>query len=424
MLSCGAYAQMNPALADTTDCEATDSLLLDSLATDSIVPMTLQERMRELLDDEMFQTSIAGIEIYDLTADTLVFCHNERQTLYIVLILSSLMTAIMALDRLGGSYRFSISMKGRGSLVERTDSLGRKYNVYVGNLTVRGGMDPLFAHDDLRAFVEALHKERIDTIYGSVVADLSFKDSKMLGEGWCWDDNNPVLTPLLWNRKDEFMSRLQTELQKDNIVVMPPSCMPTDSLFNVQLSTATSRDRIFSQRYHSIDQVLTPMLKKSDNLYAECLFYQIAAAGNGKNATAEQTASTMSSLVRNKLSLNPKRYYFADGSGLSLYNYQTAELQVELLRYAYRNSEIYSHLLPSLPICGIDGTLQKRMTSKSLKGKVKAKTGTVTGVSSLAGYVFTESGSILAFSIINNGIRHTSSGRNFQDRVCAAMVKY
>lgn len=123
------------------------------------------------------------------------------------------------------------------------------------------------------------------------------------------------------------------------------------------------------------------------------------------------------------MGLNPKRYEIADGSGLSLYNYLSAELEVQLLRYAFRNNNIYMHLRPSLPIAGEDGTLRKRMKGVFTAGNVHAKTGTVQGVSSLAGYCTAANGHHLAFSIINQGIQHHSNGRAFQDRVCTVLCQ-
>ena len=111
----------------------------------------------------------------------------------------------------------------------------------------------------------------------------------------------------------------------------------------------------------------------------------------------------------------------ADGSGLSLYNYVSPELEVAFLRYAYRNNEIFIHLLPSLPIAGVDGTLENRMKTGFAHENVKAKTGTVTGVSALAGYCTAANGHYLCFSIINMGIRKAATGRGFQNRVCEAM---
>ena len=85
-------------------------------------------------------------------------------------------------------------------------------------------------------------------------------------------------------------------------------------------------------------------------------------------------------------------YKIADGSGLSLYNYVSADLEVKFLRYAYQNSNIYLHLYPSLRWQGQDGTLKKRMQGQFTNGNVHAKTGTVTGINSLAGLLYCHNG--------------------------------
>ena len=96
---------------------------------------------------------------------------------------------------------------------------------------------------------------------------------------------------------------------------------------------------------------------------------------------------------------------------------------VKLLTYAYRHPSIYSHLAPSLPVAGQDGTLKSRMTAPVTNGRVKAKTGTLTGISSLAGYLVAANNHILAFCIINQGMMKISDGRAFQDRVCTALCE-
>ena len=113
----------------------------------------------------------------------------------------------------------------------------------------------------------------------------------------------------------------------------------------------------------------------------------------------------------------------ADGSGLSLYNYISAELLVRLLRYAHNKEDIIGHLLPALPIAGVDGTLKKRMTEGNAYGNVTAKTGTVTGISSLAGYLTSADGRQLCFAIINQGVMRSQDGRAFQDRVCTVLCE-
>ena len=117
------------------------------------------------------------------------------------------------------------------------------------------------------------------------------------------------------------------------------------------------------------------------------------------------------------------QYRIADGSGLSLYNYVTPELMVRLLRYAYLKRDVIAALYPALPVAGVDGTLKKRMTKGPAFENVHAKTGTVTCVTSLAGYCTAANGHKLAFSIINQGCLRDSESRAFQDRVCVAMCQ-
>ena len=164
------------------------------------------------------------------------------------------------------------------------------------------------------------------------------------------------------------------------------------------------------------------MLKDSDNLYAESMFYQIGAATGNHPAKAIHARNAIRKLIQ-RAGLYPGDYKIADGSGLSLYNYVSAELLVRLLRYAWRNSNVIEYLLPALPIAGQDGTLENRMKGKSTAGNVRAKTGTLTGISSLAGYCTAASGHMLCFAIINQGILRYSDGRNFQDRVCLALCE-
>ena len=175
-------------------------------------------------------------------------------------------------------------------------------------------------------------------------------------------------------------------------------------------------------RFHSLDQVLMRMLKESDNLYAESVLYQIAASGGVKNASAKDARQWINKLIT-RIGLNPGEYKFADGSGLSLYNYVSAELLVRLLRFAYHNQNIYGQLYPALPIAGVDGTLEKRMKGAHTNGNVRAKTGTLTGISSLAGYCTAANGHKLALAIINQGVLRNASGRTFQDKVCTALCE-
>ena len=237
-------------------------------------------------------------------------------------------TAVTALDRLGGAHQFSTDLCYKGTI---------ENNTLTGSIYCVGGFDPRFNSDDMRAFAESIHKMGVDTIRGKIIADKSMKDDKTYGEGWCWDDDNPTLSPLLISRKDIFLSRFVKRLNDMGIVVeadLDEGIKPGDAF-------------CICHRFHTMDQVLLRMLKESDNLYAEAMFYQLAASSGARSATAKQARAIVMNLVR-KLGLNPNSYRFADGSGLSLYNYVTAELEVAMLRYAYKNSNIMLHLKPAL----------------------------------------------------------------------------
>lgn len=407
------WALALPSGAQTNSIEIekdNDSTTVDSLWSDSSVvkndtlpwPQNVQLAIDELLKNDMFHTSQVGMMIYDLDADSAIYRHNERQLMRPASTLK-VITAITALDRLGGGYQFKTELCYTG----RVDSCVLRGDVYCV-----GGFDPRFNSDDLRALVEALRKMGVDTIRGNVYVDKTMKDANRLGEGWCWDDDNPVLSPLLIGRKDVVIDRLATELRKSDIVVM--------GVFGEQRKPAAAN--CIATRFHTIDQVLMRMLKESDNLYAESMFYQIAASTGNHPASAADARSVIRQLV-SKVGLNPSNYQFADGSGLSLYNYVSPELEVRFLRYAYSNAIVYNHLLQALPIAGRDGTLRSRMQNQFTRGNVHAKTGTVTGISSLCGFLTAANGHHICFSIINQGLLHGVNGRRFQDKVCGILCR-
>ena len=363
-------------------------------------PQNLQTRLDTLLENELFERSQLGLLVYDLTADSVLYHRGEKQTLRPASTMK-LLTAITALDRLGGSYQFRTSLRYSGEVVD---------SVLTGNLYCVGGMDPMFDIIDMNAFVESVLGLGVKTIRGNLVAVTSFKDNLLLGEGWCWDDDNPQLSPLLVSRKDEFMSKFVEMLRAAGVEVDAP--ITTGALPKESLTICT--------RSHTLREILLPMMKDSDNLYAESVFYQAASTVASRPATAAHGRQAVKETL-GKAGVKDIQYRIADGSGLSLYNYVTPELMVKLLIYAYRHRNIYIELFPSLPVAGQDGTLKKRMVKSPANGRVRAKTGTVTGVTTLAGYCASLNGHMLVFSIMNQGTLKIAEGRNFQDQVCEIM---
>lgn len=343
---------------------------------------------------QMLDRTQLGLCVYDLTANSMLYGRGERQQMRPAST-QKVLTAVAALDMLGTGYRYRTTL----SVIDNYPGAE-----YCGPaLVVRGGMDPRLGAEDVRSMVHAVRQEGIDTV-AAIILDLSKKDTLRLGWGWCWDDKITPLTPLLYDGRDTFARNFIRALAADSIEV-------ADVIDEVYSSPVGAR-RI-AEFSASIDQILLPMMKRSNNLYAESLFYQM---GRTRTVVADRMMQWMRSI-----GIDTSGLRIADGSGLSLYNYTTPLTLVQVLRHAYRRGNIYNHLQPALPLAGSDGTLKKRMTTGSAHNNVMAKTGTVTGVSSLAGYALGPDGHLLAFAIINQGLRHDGNGHIFQDAICQAL---
>ena len=365
---------------------------------------SLRIKLDSLLRDPLFETTQVGLMVFDLDADTVLYEYQARQLLRPASTMK-LVTAITALDRLGGAYEYLTRIYYTGSI---TDS------VLTGNLYCVGGFDPSLTQDDVAVIAESIRQSGIRKFSGNIIADKQMKEVLDYGEGWCWDDDNPMLIPLTIGRKDIFLTTLRKELERQGVDVTEARLAGNGVMPNGARHLSTYR--------HSIDVILNRMLKDSDNFYAESMFYQTAASSGHRPAKADDARTLTKQLIK-RLGLGNNPYKIADGSGLSLYNYISAELLVRLLRYAHSKEEIIGHLLPALPIAGVDGTLKKRMTSGCTYGNVMAKTGTLTGISSLAGYLTSSEGHQLCFAIINQGVMRNKDGKDFQDRVCTVLCE-
>jgi D-alanyl-D-alanine carboxypeptidase/D-alanyl-D-alanine-endopeptidase (penicillin-binding protein 4) len=100
--------------------------------------------------------------------------------------------------------------------------------------------------------------------------------------------------------------------------------------------------------------------------------------------------------------VSPGELIQVDGSGLSRYNYLTADLLVTVLARMGRDTRMRGPFESSLPVAGRDGTLAGRMRGTSAEGNARAKTGAMSNVRTLAGYVTARSGEIIVFAILAN----------------------
>ena len=190
-------------------------------------------------------------------------------------------------------------------------------------------------------------------------------------------------------------------------------------------STSTE---LLRHRSRPLSDIISVVNKRSQNLYADQLLKVIGTrlpahetdepGGSARNGIA------LASRVWATAGVDTSLAQIVDGSGLSRYNLVTPRMTTHLLSWMWsRPATVRDAFLDSLPIGGVDGTLAGRYDVGAARGEVRAKTGTVSNVSTLSGYVATDDGTPLAFSIMaNNFVVDTDEMRDVQDLIVTTLA--
>jgi D-alanyl-D-alanine carboxypeptidase/D-alanyl-D-alanine-endopeptidase (penicillin-binding protein 4) len=161
-----------------------------------------------------------------------------------------------------------------------------------------------------------------------------------------------------------------------------------------------NRFRIGERQSLPLSALAGRFMKDSQNFYGEMLLKAIGRAEAGLG-TAENGRRGVRAILA-AWGAGDDEVVMYDGSGLSRYNYVTADAIVRVLTQVWRDERLRGPFLASLPIGGVDGTLAARMTTPELHGRVQAKTGTINHVRALSGYLTRADGETLVFSMIAN----------------------
>jgi len=174
-----------------------------------------------------------------------------------------------------------------------------------------------------------------------------------------------------------------------------------------------------------LQQIASLFLKYSNNFIAECLVKWLALGPEPAPTALPGSWARGVDALRARLGalgvpLGDAR--IVDGSGLSRANRISARVLVETLRRGDAAFAAGPELLAGLPLAAQDGTLERR--AAEARGRVRAKTGSLDGVTSLAGFARTEGGRDLVFAVLVNGTRHgDAAASDAMDSVAAALVR-
>jgi D-alanyl-D-alanine carboxypeptidase/D-alanyl-D-alanine-endopeptidase (penicillin-binding protein 4) len=194
-----------------------------------------------------------------------------------------------------------------------------------------------------------------------------------------------------------FVTAFRDALTADGIEVRGPA-VDIDDLRQQPPSPVRGLE-LAVHRSPPLSTLAVRLMKDSQNLYAEMLMKTLGAlAGTptlegGRTAVAETLAAW---------GVPPDAVVQVDGSGLSRYNYVTADALVSVLTRVWRDAQLRPFFETSMAVAGRDGTLAARMQGTAAEGNVRAKTGSLANVRALAGYVASADGEPLVFAILAN----------------------
>ena len=368
---------------------------------------------------------------------------------------TKLFTSAAALGRLGADSTIATTLLGAGSL--------QSDGTWKGNLYLRGGGDPTFgtatfstrgygSTANVEALAARLAEAGFTRVTGRVYGDESLFDSLRGGPDSGYR-TSPWVGPLsaldinhgygtrgfLANPALYAAQKLDAALEDENVSVRGKPATGVAPAGSGELAEVRSP---------TVARLLRLQNKPSDNFFAEMLMKGLSVGGQPGDqfrapadplptppsvtnpaappAPAPDIPGPATTKAGTRVAVRFARTLGArpvlvDGSGLARSD-RASPRSVATLLDRLRDRPYFAALYDSLPVAGRDGTLDERMRHSAARGRCRAKTGSLTGVSALSGYCTARSGRVVAFSILMNGV-NVSGARRIQDRMLATIAR-
>jgi len=218
---------------------------------------------------------------------------------------------------------------------------------------------------------------------------------------------------------EHFLQHFRAALAAQQIVTKQAMVASPSSL---RSSTGRELASVESPR---LSQLLVETNQNSNNLYAEALLRTLGAQV-GSTSTIESTEEVGLRVVGatlTELGVDPTSYVLTDGSGLSRHNLVSPEALVQTLRAMAQSPEA-AFYRASLPVAGMSGTLKSRFRDTAAQGILQAKTGSMSGVAAISGYLNTPNYEPLVFSmIVNQSDQSAATLRQALDEIVFLLTK-
>ncbi len=375
------------------------TLALAASAQTTITPSGLGFEIDRVLDDEAFEGAIWGVYIMDPETGEVLYERNAELPL-IPASNMKLVTTAAALDELGPEYHFRTRLYYHGDVSD---------GVLTGGLTIRGGGDPRFGGRRDLAALDGVFEQWADSLKAhgirSVQGSISLAD-------------DAIAQPAA-----HFVSRMRRVLRAEGISLEARETIVLD-----QAPVYRTLTRAAIHDSPPLAAFVTTTNESSNNMYAERILRTLTAnlyPSMGPAPAIFRAEAATPFLLR--VGVNPRHITVADGSGLSRDNRMTPIGIAGILQgmWEHPDPRTSQAFMGSLPLGGRTGTLRRRFTSGDARNNVRAKTGYISRVRTLSGYVATANGRQLVFSLMCNGYTVSKSRVNrAQDEVVELLADY
>ncbi len=232
-----------------------------------------------------------------------------------------------------------------------------------------------------------------------------------------------ILRASIDNPTAYFVRVLRDVLRSEGIMVEGAAVDIDDVPDRAALKASTAQRRVLVRHLSpALSEIGRTLMKVSQNLYAETVFRTLSS-GSGP-ATIPASRDVEIEMLR-AWGVAPGEYSIADGSGLSRLNFVSSSAIVRVLRGMAVDPALSSAFEATLPIAGRDGTLAGRMKATRAEGNAVGKTGTLSSVRSLAGYVRTKDGERLVFAfLVNNFLIPSGAVDAVVDRAVERLAEF
>ncbi len=193
----------------------------------------------------------------------------------------------------------------------------------------------------------------------------------------------------------------------------------------VRLGTTPGKAKeLYLHKSKPLGLILRGLNKYSNNFTAEQLLKTMGAELKGTPGTAEKGLEVVKEFLQSQ-KIDSGSLTLVDGSGLSRQNRLTAGTISEVLAAVYHNFKWQPEFMASLPLAGVDGTLEKRLEGNDTSRHLRAKTGRIKGVAALSGYLNTKDKETWAFSMLMNDFDTSIEQiQELQDNLCRLMINF